>query len=94
MGWDKKRYKACKRHMDYMVSHHPWCYDADIATWIRTWSNFMDACAQGGDYEGAQATKDAIFDLFKRHGHPIPKEAMLIIDKDYRSLPVSAASSA
>jgi hypothetical protein len=79
MSWDKKYYNACKKHMAHLVSHHPWCYEGGFDEWLTTWVQFVKKIADDGDYEAAQASKDAIIEyaekILKR---PIPKETMLI----------------
>ena len=81
MSWDKKYYKACKKHMDYMVSHRPWCCDCSFDEWLKTWIQFVKDHADKGDYEAAQATKDAIVDYAaKVLGKTLSRDTMLIFD--------------
>lgn len=82
MAWNKKYYKECKQHMDWMVSHHPWCYDGDLGTWLKGWNKFTKKFADEGDYEAAQACKDAIIEFAEKMlGEPIPKETLLVFDE-------------
>lgn len=78
-SWDKKYYNACKKHMDYIVSHRPWCCDCSLNEWLKTWVAFVKEFADKGDYEAAQASKDAIIDFVaKITGKPVSRESLLI----------------
>ena len=86
MSWDKKYYKACKKHMDHIVSHRPWCCDSPLDEWLKTWVSFVKEHVDKGDYEAAQATKDAIIDFTaKITGKPISRESLLIFDVTEKS---------
>lgn len=79
MAWDKKYYKACKKLMDHMVSHHPWCYEGGFDKWLQGWIQFTKEYADAGDYEAAQACKDAIIEFAEKVlKKKIPKETMLV----------------
>lgn len=77
--WDKKYYNACKKHMDYVVSHRPWCCNSSLDEWLKGWVSFVKEFADKGDYEAAQASKDAIIDFCaKMTDKPISRESLLI----------------
>jgi len=78
-SWDKKYYKACKKHMDWVVSSQPCVYEGDVVSWVKAMNNLVKEFADDEDYEAAQAGKDAILEFVsKMIKEPIHKEALLV----------------
>jgi hypothetical protein len=67
MKWDKKHYAEVKEFVSHQVGHRPWCYDGDFSTWLTVWTSMIQHCIHDEDYEGAQATKDAITEFLNKH---------------------------
>ncbi len=68
--------------MDWVVSHYPCVYEGDIIDWLKGMNRLVKQFADDGDYEAAQAGKDAILEYCSKViKEPIPKEALLIFEQ-------------
>lgn len=76
--FDRKHYKEIKDFMLQILNNRPWCCDVKCPVeWAMTFFPLIPECVQREDYEGAQATKDAIIEFLNGFGAEIPKDAML-----------------
>lgn len=81
MAWNKKYYNACKKHMEWQVSHRPCVYEGDIVKWLKGCNRVVKDFADAGDYEAAQASKDAILEFISKvTEEPISNGAILVFD--------------
>jgi hypothetical protein len=80
-NWDKKYYKVVKAYMDNQMWHIDYRlaekYKDDPIGWARSHFDLISDCVHRGDYEAAQATKDAIIDFLNKLGLEIPDDAVL-----------------
>jgi hypothetical protein len=76
-----KYYKEVKKFMDWNFSHVDYRLMEKFKTrpdlYAQTFFGLIPDCVQREDYEGAQATKDAIIEFLNKFGMEIPDDAQL-----------------
>ncbi|WP_183560626.1 hypothetical protein [Mucilaginibacter sp. SP1R1] len=83
--WDEKHYQEIYEFMMATLGSVPWCSDVKCPVeWAKTKLPLVSMCVANEDYEGAQATKDAIMDFLNQ----FLSESEKITDQQTLKLPV------
>lgn len=78
---ENEYYQAAYKHVKWLLENRPWCCDIDCPVeWAKTFVPLVRDCAESEDYEGAQATKDAIKDFLRGFGMNISDDDTLKFD--------------
>lgn len=79
MAFDRKHYRTVKKFMGQQLNNRPWCcQDVGPVEWAKTFIPLITDCVKQEDYEGAQATSDAIREFLNQFlKEPIPADITL-----------------
>lgn len=83
-SWDKKHYQILKKWIGERLKKYPFQLhervqkgEIDALDWAKSYIGLIPGCIHRGDYEGAQATRDAVIEFLNGFGLDIPENAVL-----------------